>query len=441
MLVGSARRPFASGEQNLSAQASRCLHAASVLASQHAHCAPDVNLAFVHMGSRGATNDINTLVRGLHFTLMHARRTRRKFQMVVLPPPASEQSHLGMNLTFKRPWHWAQQYELSQIFNLSECHVKLSRENASWLERVAMEGFTQELIRVQHRQLVSIQPLWNSEPEMPAWLGPDAQRWWWSVLTTHLVKVRGDLERRVLTHPAIEELARAYGAGHPVSRFLRSGELLRFEPCKPEPMLFDVGLHIRHGDACGALARPQPARRCIKSLAQALGMVSNANISFNDGTGRVKPHIRTFLASDSDTIVKQVAAANNASDSASTSRGGFAIQSLTLNRSKYEGTTFIEMETANERRGDRSEVLIETLLDLALLARSDCIAGSIMGNLPRLALQLRVRPDEHECYVSLDHYRWCTQTKCGQCRSSECVKLEEWRGRHRYYHTWELHKI
>jgi hypothetical protein len=51
MLVGSAQRCSASREQhNLSAQASRCRHALSVLEGQHVPCAPDVNLAFVRIG-------------------------------------------------------------------------------------------------------------------------------------------------------------------------------------------------------------------------------------------------------------------------------------------------------------------------------------------------------------------------------------------------------
>ena len=377
MLFGSAQR-WPAGTEHLqpSAHASRCRRAVWVLESQHTPCTPDVNLAFVRMGSNGVTNDINLLVKGLHYTMMHARLIQRKFHMVVLPPTASEQAQLGLNLSLKRPWHWAHQYELSQVFNLSACHEQLVRDNASWLERVAAEGLTEELKRAQRRLLVSIQVSWNSEPQMPTWLGPDAKRWWWSLLTSHLLHVHGDLERRVLSHPAIEELAQTYGSGHPVSGFLRGSGLLRFEPCSPAPMLFDVGLHVRQGDACGAYAVPQPARRCIKSLGQALDMVSAANLSFDRGASHealgVKAHVRTFLASDSDAIIWQ---ASNASHTSSR-RKSFAVRSFGFNRTKYDGTTFIEFEKANARRGDRSEVLVETLLDLALLGGCGIISES-----------------------------------------------------------------
>ena len=335
-----------------------------------------------------------------------------------------------MNLSIWRPWHWAHQFELGQVFNVSACHEHIVRENASWLQRVAGEGVTEELKRVQRRSLLIIHPSWNSEPQMPSWLGPGAKRWLWSALTIHLLRVRKDLERRVLTHPAIETLAQSYGPDHPVSQFLRSGRLLRFEPCHPEPVLFDVGMHVRQGDACGTLAVSQPSRRCVKSLAQALGMVAAANLSFDHGASRAKkrvePQIRTFLASDSDTIIEQAAIGGSFTRHASV----FTIGAFAFNRTKYDGAAFIEFEQANARRGDRSEVLVETLLDLALLARSDCIAGSMMGNLPRVALQLRLRADQDECYVSLDERTWCTYTKCGLCTSAKCVEQSEWRGRH-----------
>ena len=59
------------------------------------------------------------------------------------------------------------------------------------------------------------------------------------------------------------------------------------------------------------------------------------------------------------------------------------------------------------------EVLEEALLDLLLLARARTVAGSLFGNMPRLALQWRVEPPYNASYISLDGYPWCTRTSCG----------------------------
>ena len=57
-------------------------------------------------------------------------------------------------------------------------------------------------------------------------------------------------------------------------------------------------------------------------------------------------------------------------------------------------------------------VLVEALMELLLLSRSRVIAGQMLGNMPRLALQLRVRPPGISWYVSLDGNEWCTTSSC-----------------------------
>ena len=58
-------------------------------------------------------------------------------------------------------------------------------------------------------------------------------------------------------------------------------------------------------------------------------------------------------------------------------------------------------------------VVEETLLDVLHLSRGATIAGGMAGNVPRLALQLRVRPPgESRPYIALDAYQWCAKSSC-----------------------------
>lgn len=70
----------------------------------------------------------------------------------------------------------------------------------------------------------------------------------------------------------------------------------------------------------------------------------------------------------------------------------------------------MHVEEALSRRDDT--VLLEALMELMLLSRSRVIVGQMLGNMPRLALQLRVRPPGISSYVSIDGNEWCTTTSC-----------------------------
>ena len=60
-------------------------------------------------------------------------------------------------------------------------------------------------------------------------------------------------------------------------------------------------------------------------------------------------------------------------------------------------------------------ILEETMLDLLLLSRARYIAGSMYGNMPRVALQLRpTAPGDARrlAWVTTDGRDWCTKPTC-----------------------------
>ena len=64
-----------------------------------------------------------------------------------------------------------------------------------------------------------------------------------------------------------------------------------------------------------------------------------------------------------------------------------------------------------------STILEETMLDLLLISRARYIAGSMYGNVPRLALQLRpTTPGDRRRlpYITTDGRDWCTRATCMQ---------------------------
>ena len=91
-------------------------------------------------------------------------------------------------------------------------------------------------------------------------------------------------------------------------------------------------------------------------------------------------------------------------------RGGLhpRIYTLALNRSKYDVAELIEQAIPKTRQED--EVLVETLLELTLLAHSRLVAGGMLGNMPRVALQLRPRHPLR--YRTTDAQAWCVHSHC-----------------------------
>ena len=109
-----------------------------------------------------------------------------------------------------------------------------------------------------------------------------------------------------------------------------------------------------------------------------------------------------FIASDSQQIIDEVA------------RGGahgFAASYLHINRSRMETAAATEkLALAAARRTS----FIEALMDMLLLSRSSLIAGKMMSNFPRVAMQMRVQIPRRRpgAYIALDDRPWCSRTSC-----------------------------
>jgi len=117
-----------------------------------------------------------------------------------------------------------------------------------------------------------------------------------------------------------------------------------------------------------------------------------------------------YLATDSQDIIAEAAQGSANLTAEGTSLSQFRIRYLQFQRSKYdygsnEPGNYIE-KRAKEQLGLVNDVLDESFLDLLLLSRAAVVAGSMMSNLPRLALQMRVTPPGLETrrlpYITLD---------------------------------------
>lgn len=211
--------------------------------------------------------------------------------------------------------------------------------------------------------------------------------WWFQVLTTFLVRVREPIASRLGHHVALRSVA--------ASAYTASASALQ-HPWFP-PMSFDIGLHIRMGDACGAnTARREKMRHCIANLSEAL-----TRLETTDGIYR-KREASLFVASDAQAIIDEAARPDI--------RMRFThVHTLAFRRDQYD--TGLAVEAALSR--DNNTVLEEALLELFSLSRARIVAGSMLSNMPRLAMQLCVRPPgRRPAYVSLDGNDWCTTSSC-----------------------------
>ena len=240
---------------------------------------------------------------------------------------------------------------------------------------------------------------------------------------------------------------------------------------------FDLGLHVRWGDACSAPGSDTVKRRCQELTEQprAGGRTRKTDqpslrpvLDKLDGRGlRART---TYLATDSELIASQPAALAAQASTAPALAPLGSVHQQPFSRDKYDPRTDAALAasaTVASRFGGsssgkksaafhwleqfaatnatkRDAIFDETMLDLLLLSRAKLIAGQMMGNMPRLALQLRVswpppghapralpsaqagsRPNRsaaaalgalewpHACtYVSLDSRAWCVSTFC-----------------------------
>jgi hypothetical protein len=250
---------------------------------------------------------------------------------------------------------------------------------------------------------------------MPARYRAQGLLWWFQVATTYAIRVRGPLAKLVRAHPAMRPFVapRGYaegaladgGEGAPDAvepggaraqgRLPHSGEGGPHFGWRPAAR-FDLGLHIRVGDACQGQSstRYYALRKCqvTASLNASLAVLRRAG--FTNGS--------LFIATNSRRIIREVQEG---------AARPFAVSYARLDRGEHLNAATQLLSGVELRR----RVLVESLLDLLLLSRADVIAGPMMSSFPRLAMQLRVQPPLLEPgtrYVSLDGYPWCTRSSC-----------------------------
>jgi len=358
------------------------------LAAAHAApCRPDTPLLFKRWPTFGVSNDLNILVRGLAFAIGSGR------QLVLLPPNAEGRAKVrpvAGELGTARPWHWLQPgLSTSTLVEPSSCQSFLDEHKSTALDALSAAQNAADLLLLARLNVSNASrcsdfdasdvmrgPIEFTSRWVPAPFQRHGTLWWFQALTTFLIRPRG----------ALADLLKRHAAWRP---FLRPGPLTMRHDL-PD---FDIGLHVRVGDACGqgAVRLHFESRMCLRSLHEALTQLPPAS----DGGRR-----RLFLASDSQAVVDEAAQVS-----------GFDVTTLALDRAKYAANESVFVESRLPHRS--SDVLVEALMDLLLLSRARVIAGGMYGNMPRLAMQLRVRPpgDDRQ-YASLDGHRWCTCTSC-----------------------------
>lgn len=427
------------GSLDASPEALRSAYAAL----ENAHRSPCIlgktPLVVQRMTVLGIANDVNYVVRAFALSL----RKQHGGQLVLLPParaPAhgrvasNNRESLASGRTVENAWHWLdglQGASLSSIFASSTCQTLLQQPSeAGRLRALDLASRNSSLaMAAEHLGLgTQVFDATNSAiralgrgmllSDMPAQFRQFGMLWWWQVLTTYLVRVRGPLAERLERHPALQalqtRLARSAESGtastavqnawlassrnllHRATRAsTASMQELGFLP----DVAFDAALHVRMGDACGPRAKRNQdiVRKCVLTLRAGLAPLLAHGVVPRDG--------RVFLATDSERILNEARAAAASLP--------FSMYYLDIDRAKYDTEAWIELASARSRT--TLAILDETLLDLLLLSRARYIAGSMYGNVPRLALQLRVTtPGDPRrlAYVTTDGRDWCTMPTC-----------------------------
>ena len=409
------------------------LHAALVAAAtahidevHRAQCTPETQVMFARMDCHGVGEDINQAVR------MFAVALAQRRQLVLLPPAphtARDECKVpaSLSLTAAKPWHWlaGQALPMESIFVLSSCHKELLRKQPHIMEAIAESGAgnaTSTAVRLGATALAAVSrestSLWRSHLAVSRHVPRVFQRqgllWWFQVLTTYLVRINGALANLLQGHPAMQPFVssqtmsnrgtaavddaalagRWQGLGWAVKCSTRYCDGLG--PGWAPTARFDAGVHLRMGDSCrsGPTRYAQHVRRCDVNLTHALRRLAEAGV--RNGT--------LFVASDSQHIIDQI--------DAGLARP-FNVSYLRINRARFEtaaGTEKLELPAI------RLKSLLEALMDMVLLARSSLLAGKMMSNFPRAALQMRVqlpaRRSHARAYIALDDRPWCTRTSC-----------------------------
>lgn len=404
-------------------------------AVQRGRCQPGTTpLVIQRLTVLGIANDLNYVVRALAIAM------RDKGSQLLLLPPATtpegkagkwsgDRTSLVKGRTQESAWHWLDGLDGAthrHVFWPSACQEMLedtSKERLKAFDLLSRNGSTAAaaertgLGTKVFDTALSMRMLGRgmSIGDVPEQFRRHGMLWWYQALSTYVVRVRGVLAKRLQRHPAltalVERMRPAHGQEGTGARlqweWLRaSRHALRratggaaSDPGWLPSVAFDAGLHIRMGDACGPKARPHQAavRKCVSSLRAGLEPLLAHGVLSRGG--------RLFLATDSPQIVEEAQAA--------AAGLSFEVHHLSINRSKYDTEAWIELASAASR--STTSILEETLLDVLLLSRSRFIAGSMYGNVPRLALQLRpTTPGDARrlAYITTDGRDWCTKPTC-----------------------------
>ncbi len=387
---------------------------------QHAECRHDTPLLFARMDCHGVGEDINNAVRMLAVAVVQRR------QLVLLPPPpefwhdpAKCALPPTVRLSATEPWHWVygQKFPLSSILHLSACHEELLQNHPKLMEALALSPYgnltqvakSQGAMNLESRSRES-RLLWRTHISVSRHVPRIFQRqgllWWFQVLTTYLVRIQEPLSGMLASHPAMAPFMSS--ATTPPSATLDDLRWVGWDvrcaktfcdgvgPGWRPQVRFDAGAHIRLGDSCRQSDLPKHytmhVRRCDLNLSVAIRKLQEAGVRSGS----------LYIASDSQSVFDEV------------DRGGahpFRATYLRINRSRYETAVSTERISAEDKRLNS---FLEALMDMLLLSRSTLIAGKMMSNFPRCAIQMRVQIPRQPAgaYVSLDDRPWCTRTSC-----------------------------
>ena len=419
------------------------------------HLAPCRRTAVTLMcpGTRGIANDLNAVVRALWLSVLEGRQ-----------------------LVITGDWHWLdRETPLSDVLIPSRCQRRLLEASPADREQLSCRngsrGFHALTARPPHECLAATRArgLFSagdvrcathgtrgdalSERDVPAQFRMHGVLWWTQILSTYLLRIRGHAAAR-LQH----RLGQLSATGESVVR--RDAEPLRSAaglPCRvldhdaalrratvdgagwrPSTEV-QLALHIRWGDACG-VKRPDFRRRCYELIEQTPGRKkarSKGLPSLVPVSARLAQRglwaASTYLATDSEHIATQAlrGVANETLGQVrllNVSRAKYEPPKPNVNASlNYDYASHLWLENfAGSRPSVRDAIFDETMLDLLLLARAPVVAGQMLGNMPRLALQLRVSwPPTTDAlaqypqacsYVSLDGRGWCPATICRYAR-------------------------
>ena len=376
-----------------------------------AQCHHSTPKYFASMASAGIGNDLNQAVRSLAIAFYRGR------QLVLLPPRGGHRSKLSPDtqktLDIYHPWHWLQNAPLTAILRPSSCQALMTGEFAA--ASAALSDAAPEVPAAKVFRTLGLLGLANSSVSqstnhwrvgleggfIPQQFRSMGLLWWFQALTTYFIRFRKPLRQRLLGHPALAQLMRTLPL---TAQELRPGSdsALKHATCAAPSgaqrcyginllpnIAFDIGLHIRLGDACRPELRrtKTKSRTCFENISDALELL------------RERGHTEgaVFLATDSQAIVSQVEAGAAAP---------FTFHYLNISRSRYDTALPNELRATN-----RMQDLIDMLLDVLLLSHSTVISGTMQSNVPRLAMQLRVQPPG-AFPISLDRREWCTRSSC-----------------------------